>query len=238
MGNSIGGRKKKTAKVMMIDGTTFRVKPPVQAGEVVRDHPACDLLESEEVKRLGLGAQPLHPNQPLLSGKLYFLIQLPRLPDQRRAWSGALRVSAKDRLESLKLKRRSVSDLSASSMASVENAEGGVRVRMRLPKAEVARLMEGSKDSAEAAQKIMELCMAREREDTAAAAAPVKRRKEVKSWLKFFRHFSIIFFFFSKKLFGILFLSGLEFMLIFYIIQLKEIWSSQSCSVSKIEHLF
>lgn len=183
MGNSLGGRKKRTAKVMKIDGTTFRLRPPIQAGDVLRDHPGYNLLESEEVKRLGLRAQPLHPDHPLTSGKLYFLIELPRLPDQkgaapRRAWSGALHVSARDRLESLKLTRRSVSDLSASSKASAEEAEGGVRVRMRLPKAQVARVVEESKDSAEAAQKIMELCMARERDEAAAAVAPVKRRKE------------------------------------------------------------
>lgn len=195
MGNSIGGgRKKRTAKIMKIDGTTFRLKPPVQASDVLRDHPGHDLLESEDVKRLGLRAQPLHPDHPLSSGKLYFLIELPRMPDQtgaapRRAWSGALHVSARERLESLKLTRRSASDLSVLSKASVEEAEGGMRVRMRLPKAEVARVVEGSRDSAEAAQKIMELCMARERDEAAAAAAPVKRRKEVRLIINVFPFF-------------------------------------------------
>uniref|UniRef100_A0A0D9WP17 Uncharacterized protein n=1 Tax=Leersia perrieri TaxID=77586 RepID=A0A0D9WP17_9ORYZ len=54
MGNSIGGRRK-GAKVMQLDGTAFRVKPPANvAGVVLRDHPGFQLLESEEVKLLGV----------------------------------------------------------------------------------------------------------------------------------------------------------------------------------------
>ncbi|KAJ6791466.1 uncharacterized protein M6B38_244965 [Iris pallida] len=184
MGNSIGGGKKKTAKVMKIDGTTFRLKPPVQARDVLRDHPRHDLLDAEEVKRLSLRAQPLGPYQPLVPGKLYFLVELPRLPDRRaprRAWSGALEhvTTARDRLESLKLTRRSVSDLSfaapSSEAASVEeSADGGVRLRMRLPKAEVARLVEESKDAAEVAEKIVKLYVSKE----GARPAPAKLKKE------------------------------------------------------------
>ena len=55
MGNSIGGRRK-GAKVMQLDGTAFRVKPPAFAGTVLRDHPGFQLLESEEVKLLGVRA--------------------------------------------------------------------------------------------------------------------------------------------------------------------------------------
>jgi len=40
--------------------------------------------------------------------------------------------------------------------------DGAVRLRMRLPKAEVARLMKESKDPAEAAERIMQLCVARD----------------------------------------------------------------------------
>lgn len=183
MGNSFGvGKKRKTAKVMKIDGTVFRPKTPTQAGDVLRDHPGYDLLESEDVKRLGLRAQPLHPEHPLGRGKLYFLIELPRLPDRakgppRRAWSGALHVSAKDRLENLKLSRRSVSDLSMRPSVEVTESEDGVRVRMRLPKAEVTRVVDGSMDAAEVAEKIMRLCMEKEKAAAAATASgtPVNR---------------------------------------------------------------
>lgn len=163
MGNTIGG-KRRTAKVMKVDGTAFRLKPPVQVADVLRDHPGFTLLDADQVKQLGVRANPLSPDDHLKPAKLYFLVELPRLPDKRaprRAWSGTLQVGAKERLESLMLTRRSTSDLSYGMSSSVdEESDGGVRVRMRLPKKEVARLMEESKDPREAAQKIMELCKA------------------------------------------------------------------------------
>ncbi|KAI3467003.1 hypothetical protein Pfo_023666 [Paulownia fortunei] len=97
--------------------------------------------------------------------------QIPEEKGARRVRSG-IQMSAKDRLESLMLARRSASDLSIMkppSMALEEEkkgisenggSEGGVRVRMRLPKAEVERLMAESKDGAEVAEKIVSLCMA------------------------------------------------------------------------------
>lgn len=188
MGNALASSKrKKTAKVMKIDGTTLRLRPPVQASAVLLDHPGHHLLNADDVKSLGLRAQPLHPDHPLASGKLYFLVELPRLPEKnnnygpqpRRAWSGALHVGARERLESLKMTRRSVSDLAVGRSCRVEEGEeGGTRVRMRLPKAEVARVVEESRDAAEAAKRIMELCVKKEEE--AAAAETLKRRKEVK----------------------------------------------------------
>jgi hypothetical protein len=89
----------------------------------------------------------------------------------RRAWSGALQVGARERLESLMLTRRSTSDLSlpASAVTATATApasplsesEGGpVRLRMRLPKAQVERLMAESRDGAEAAARIVQLCAA------------------------------------------------------------------------------
>ncbi|KAL9664886.1 hypothetical protein QQ045_020295 [Rhodiola kirilowii] len=50
-------------------------------------------------------------------------------------------------------------DDDGSSSAGNGN-KSSVRLKTRLPKAEVARLMEESKDEAEAAQKIMDLCLA------------------------------------------------------------------------------
>ncbi|OAY79182.1 Uncharacterized protein ACMD2_00003 [Ananas comosus] len=163
MGNSIGG-KRRTAKVMKIDGTSFRVKPPVRAGDVVREHPGYDVLESEEVKQLGVRARPLDADAPLKPGRLYFLVALPRLPlPPDRAWSGALRLGARERLEGLMLARRSSSDLSLlnSHAHAQADADGARTLRLRLPKAEVARLMHESADAADAARKIMDLCVAR-----------------------------------------------------------------------------
>ncbi|KAL6839623.1 hypothetical protein ACP4OV_030562 [Aristida adscensionis] len=167
MGNSIGARRK-GAKVMQLDGTAFRVKPPALAGAVLRDHPGFQLLESEEVKLLGVRARPLAHDAPLRPGRLYFLVALPRpAAPPRRAWSGALHVGARERLESLMLTRRSTSDLTLPASATAPASplstasEGGpVRLRMRLPKAQVEKLMAESRDGAEAAARIMQLCAA------------------------------------------------------------------------------
>ncbi|RZR82336.1 hypothetical protein BHM03_00008733 [Ensete ventricosum] len=164
MGNALGGRKK-AAKIMKIDGTTFKVKPPAQAITVLRDHPGHALFESDEVKCLALRARPLDPEAQLQRGKLYFLVELTQLRGRgapRRAWSGQLQVGAKERLESLRLTRRSMSDLSLTGRCSVdvEDAkDGAVRLRVRLPKVQVEKLMQDSRDAAEAANKIMQLCV-------------------------------------------------------------------------------
>ncbi|KAG6520907.1 uncharacterized protein At1g66480-like [Zingiber officinale] len=183
MGNSLGGKRKKIAKVMKVDGTTLRLKPPAQAASVLRDHPGYTLLDAEEVKRLGVHAQALEPEAQLLPGSLYFLAELPRAPSHRsarRAWSGALHVGAKERLESLRLSRRTMSDLSVPAAgsglqspiaAAEETKDGGLRLKMKLPKAQVERLMQESKDPAEAARRIMELCAARESAATTPSSA-------------------------------------------------------------------
>uniref|UniRef100_A0ACD5XS81 Uncharacterized protein n=1 Tax=Avena sativa TaxID=4498 RepID=A0ACD5XS81_AVESA len=212
MGNALAG-KRRVAKVMTVEGATFRYKTPASAGAALRGHPGHQLLESEEVRRLGVRARPLERDAALKPGKLYFLVQLPPgvggrgdeeedgLRAPRKTWSGALHVGARERLESLMLSRRTVSDvaslmpssrgaaglggeaMAARRSSSVEaGADGAVRLRMRLPKAEVARLMKESRDPAEAAERIMQLCVARDkaggpapapalRPDAAAAAA-------------------------------------------------------------------
>lgn len=57
MGNSLGG--KKTAKIMKIDGESFKLKTPVTAEEVLQDFPGYVLLDSESVKHYGARAKPL-----------------------------------------------------------------------------------------------------------------------------------------------------------------------------------
>jgi hypothetical protein len=154
MGNTIAG-KRRTARVMKVDGSTCRYRPPAVAGDALRDHPGHQLLEPEEVRRLGVRARPLDPDAPLKPGRLYFLVELPRVP--RRTWSGALTyggTGAGERLESLMLERRSASDvtdtvkaMAASAAAGAE--DGAVRLRVRPPKAEVAGLVKESRDAAE-----------------------------------------------------------------------------------------
>ncbi|CAO2206795.1 unnamed protein product [Urochloa humidicola] len=185
MGNSIGGKRRR-ARVMTVDGATYKYRPPAAAADALRDHPGHHLLDSDEVRRLGVRARPLDPDAPLKPGRLYFLVELPKLAGARRrraapqrTWSGALTYGAAgagagERLESLMVARRSASDLAAAlassspAAASVEAAAAGedgggaVRLRVRLPKAEVQRLVDESRDAAEAAERIMQLCVARD----------------------------------------------------------------------------
>ncbi|PIN09517.1 hypothetical protein CDL12_17902 [Handroanthus impetiginosus] len=169
MGNSLGG--KRSAKIMKINGETFKLKTPVQAGSVVENYPGHVLLESEAVRHYGVRAKPLEPHHELKPKRLYFLVELPKFPEERgvRRVNSGIQMSAKDRLESLMLARRSASDLSIMKPVSFALEEekignggggGGVRVRMRLPKAEVERLMSESKDGADAAERIVSLCVA------------------------------------------------------------------------------
>ncbi|KAE8684666.1 hypothetical protein F3Y22_tig00111105pilonHSYRG00170 [Hibiscus syriacus] len=167
MGNSIGGRKK--AKVMKIDGETIKLKTPIRAWDVVKDYPGHVLLESEAVKHYGIRAKPLEPQQDLKPKKIYFLVELPRFPQEdkapRRVRSGGIHMSAKDRLECLMLSRRTVSDVSMVRASSSLGADGVgpagsgglMTVKMRLPKSQMAKLVEESRDGVEVADKILDL---------------------------------------------------------------------------------
>ncbi|KAL8241861.1 hypothetical protein R6Q59_012163 [Mikania micrantha] len=170
MGNSLRG-KRKTITVMKITGETIKIKTPANAGDVVNDYPGLVLLDAEMVKHYGIRAKPLEQHEELKAKRLYFLVELPKLVEDRgaRRVRSGINMSAKERLESLMLARRSASDLSFMKASSimVENHGGGggggdgdsFRVKLRLPKAEVERLMKESKDQNEAAEKIMKLCM-------------------------------------------------------------------------------
>lgn len=175
MGNSIGG-KRKGAKVMQLDGTSFRVKPPAVAADVLRDHPGFQLLESEEVKLLGARARPLAPTRRSDAGGSTSSSRSRDAPPRAAATRlvGEPPRRRRERLESLMLARRSTSDLSsfpaaqASASAPTSPLPGSacsgaatpVRLKMRLPRAQVEKLMGESKDASEAAAKIMELCAA------------------------------------------------------------------------------
>ncbi|KAG4191193.1 hypothetical protein ERO13_A07G076700v2 [Gossypium hirsutum] len=176
MGNSIGGRNK--AKVMKIDGETIKLKTPIRVWDVLKDYPTGHvLLDSQTVKHYGIRAKPLEPQESLKPKKIYFLVELPKLADDevhkapRRVRSGGIHMSAKDRLECLMLSRRTVSDLSMVRPSSTSMVSDGVRlggggggtsgggmmtVKMRLPKSQMAKLVEESKDGVEVAEKILD----------------------------------------------------------------------------------
>ncbi|CAI0450867.1 unnamed protein product [Linum tenue] len=172
MGNSIGGRGKKAAKVMKVTGETFKLKTPATANDAVRDYPGHVLLDSEAVKNFGIRARPLQPGQDLKPNKIYFLVELPKLPENsnpqpqeqrgaRRVRSG-IHVSAKDRLDFLMLSKRSVSDLTGNRTSAAEaevGPSGSMRVKVRLPRAQVERLVAESSGGAEVAEKIIDLYM-------------------------------------------------------------------------------
>ncbi|XP_061370241.1 uncharacterized protein At1g66480-like isoform X2 [Gastrolobium bilobum] len=170
MGNAIGGSKK--AKVMKIDGETFKLKTPATANDVVKDYPGHVLLDSQAVKHFGLRAKPLEPHHKLKPKKIYFLVELPKpQPEQqqqqlpRRVRSSGIRgMNAKDRLDFLMLSKRSVSDLVKPSSNLGMDGPGPVNggpttVKMRLPKAQLDRLMEESHDGTDVAEKIISLYM-------------------------------------------------------------------------------
>ncbi|XP_004490863.1 uncharacterized protein At1g66480 [Cicer arietinum] len=165
MGNTIG--KSKRAKVMKIDGETFKVKIPSTANDVVKDYPNHVLLDSQAVKHFGLRARPLEPNQELKPKKIYFLVDLPKVqPEEektalpRRVRSSGIRtMNAKERLELLMLSKRSVSDLTLVKQPPNLDLDGPMRVKLRLPKAQLEKLMEESNDGSQVAEKIMSLYM-------------------------------------------------------------------------------
>ncbi|XP_062107582.1 uncharacterized protein At1g66480-like [Humulus lupulus] len=171
MGNSIGGGRKRV-KVMKINGETYKLKLPVTVRDAVKDHPGHVILDSEAVKHFGVRAKPLEAQQELKPKKLYFLVELPKVSfndhhhkSARRVRSG-INMSAKDRLECLMLSRRAVSDLSMARASSshvsggpVAPNSGPMRVKMRLPRAQVAKLVEDSRDEVEVAEKIIGLYM-------------------------------------------------------------------------------
>ncbi|KAK4416431.1 hypothetical protein Salat_2468600 [Sesamum alatum] len=127
MGNSIGGGKK-TAKIMKIDGQTFKLKAPATAMDVLKDYPpSYVLLEHESVKRFGIRAPELQPEEELKPGKIYFLLEMPEFPEPR--------------------------------IRRARSVAGRVRVKMRVPRAQIERVMEESRDEAEVAERILELCL-------------------------------------------------------------------------------
>ncbi|XP_010450546.1 PREDICTED: uncharacterized protein At1g66480-like [Camelina sativa] len=160
MGNTIMVRRNKV-KVMKIDGDIFRLKSPVTASDATKEYPGHVLLDPETVRRLGVRAKPLEPDQILRPNKTYFLVDLPlvdkrnKLP-YRRVMSGNIHVGAKERLEMLMLSRRTVSDIGVGSLDSGDGPgpAGQTRVTLRLPRSHITKLMGECQDASEVAARI------------------------------------------------------------------------------------
>ncbi|KAI3712958.1 hypothetical protein L1987_71528 [Smallanthus sonchifolius] len=135
MGNNLavasGGKKK--AKVMKIDGEIFKLQTPVKVFEVINNYPGHVLLESNTFKRFGIRANPLGPDEDLEAGKIYFLVELPKMPEmnEKREVIPAVRV----------------------------DGSGSVQVKVRLPKADVDKLIGESRDEVELTERIVDFCV-------------------------------------------------------------------------------
>nr|VDD22727.1 unnamed protein product [Brassica oleracea] len=159
MGNILGS--KKTVKIMKINGKSFKLKTPVKAGTVVKDFPGHVLFESESVKRFGIRAKPLDPKQYLQSKRIYFMVELPRRWKERtpRRVRLGIKMGAKERLENLKLSRRSSSDLSVIKEVAEEEKEVVTSVKLKLPKWKVEKLWKESESVSDFYNKITALCL-------------------------------------------------------------------------------
>ncbi|PWA97263.1 hypothetical protein CTI12_AA030850 [Artemisia annua] len=165
MGNTLasarGGKKKKKAKLVKLDGEIIKLETPIKVFEVIKDYAGHVLLESGSVKQYGIRASPLDPEEYLEGGKVYFLVELPKLPHTmdkkavdkktvtRRVKSG-VNLNTKERLELMMLSRRALSDVSLDDC-------GPVRVKVRLPKAEVDKVIGECKNDVEVAERIVDL---------------------------------------------------------------------------------
>lgn len=138
--------------------------------------------------------------QRLEAKRLYFVVEPVKECPPRRVRSG-IHVSAKERLESLMLARRSSSDLSilkpAGGWTTTEEEGGAVkRVKVRIPKAELERLVKEGATEAEATQKIAALIMAKQNHQEPRGEEPAAATREVKSRLVSSLYFLRFFFLF------------------------------------------
>ncbi|GLJ50409.1 hypothetical protein SUGI_1074350 [Cryptomeria japonica] len=167
MGNavtlSVGHRR---VKVMKLDGEVLKFKPPVSVEQVLENYPNHVILHSDAVRHMGVRAIPLEESVQLRPKQLYFLVEMPKLTDLRAPTRvrSSINMSAKSRLETMLLKRRSNSDIGALTCSpavcssSVNGENGGpVRLQVRLSKAQFEQLESQSKNSCETAEKVLDL---------------------------------------------------------------------------------
>ncbi|XP_057853196.1 uncharacterized protein At1g66480-like [Cryptomeria japonica] len=137
MGNAILSRAHNGhVKIMKLDGHVMKMKVPVTLDEILQDYPGYVILHSEA---------PKVDNHPL-------------------SVRSGIAMNAKSRLESMLLGRRSISDIShmncePSSSEILSEHNGGVRVKVRMRKAELIEMMAESQDSSQTAERILESCL-------------------------------------------------------------------------------
>nr|GEU64903.1 hypothetical protein [Tanacetum cinerariifolium] len=148
--------------MVKLDGEIIKLETPIKVFEAIKDYAGHVLLESSSVKQYGIRATPLDPAEYLEGGKVYFLLELPKLPHTmdkkpvdiktvtRRVKSG-VSLNAKEKLELMMVSRRSLSDV------SFDDHCGPVRVKVRLPKAEVDKVIRECKNEVEVAERIADL---------------------------------------------------------------------------------
>ncbi|XP_057522151.1 uncharacterized protein At1g66480-like [Amaranthus tricolor] len=181
MGNNMGGANSKTAKIVKINGEFLKLKLPLKVLDIIKEYPNHILLDSQDFLRYNLRSKPLNPEDELKPRKIYLLVELPKFPDEinsqnplRKVRSGVLARNNGD-LMMKKVSRRTVSDLTMIMTRSTAKDDGGdgrsggslkggyvgpTRLKMRLPKAQVEKIMEESgNDDGEAAKKIVRLCL-------------------------------------------------------------------------------
>ncbi|CAO2825343.1 unnamed protein product, partial [Amaranthus hypochondriacus] len=179
MGNNMGGGNSKTAKIMKINGDFLKLKLPLKVLDMIKEYPNHILLDSQDFLRYNLRSKPLNPEDELKPRKIYLLVELPKFPNEinsqkplRKVRSGVLARNNGDNLMMKKGSRRTASDLTMVMTRSTAKDDGGdggslmggyvgpTRLKMRLPKAQVEKIMEESgNDDGEAAKKIVRLCL-------------------------------------------------------------------------------
>ncbi|KAL2926484.1 hypothetical protein RDABS01_001067 [Bienertia sinuspersici] len=153
---------------MKINGEYFKLKIPSKVIDAIKDYPNHVLLDSEEFMRFNLRAKPLDPLDELKPRKIYLLVELPKFPHNnhsnsqspiRRVRSGVLAST----IATKKIYQRSFSDhhmidaRSSSGPLDYTHVVGPTRVKMRLPKAQVQRIMEKGDDNVDVAKQILQL---------------------------------------------------------------------------------
>nr|ABK23762.1 unknown [Picea sitchensis] len=184
MGNAIPSRGHKRIKIMKLDGQEIKFKAPMTVDEIMKKYPNHSVLDSEAVRHLGIRAKPLHESTQLEPKRLYFLVEWPKTKIINNIYRAPTRVrseistSAKSRLESMLLARRSVSDISAIGASNGNRAgslqypsltnspsaqldqtggeDGAVRLKIRLTKAQLSKFMSESQTGSETAEKILD----------------------------------------------------------------------------------
>ncbi|GLJ50405.1 hypothetical protein SUGI_1074310 [Cryptomeria japonica] len=173
MGNAAASsRAGRQVKVMKLDGEVLKFKSPITVDQLLQDYPNHVVLLSDAVRHVGVRARPLEGSTQLMPKQLYFLLEMPKIEAFRgpgRVRSG-INMSAQSRLEAMLLARRSSSDItgltSSSSPCAVsgnsspmKGEDGSVRVKVRVSKAQLARMTLESENSSETAAKILDLCL-------------------------------------------------------------------------------